>query len=256
MKEMNARRLVFVAAMLVGLSVALTAYHVSAQQQNKIEYGAVYDCGDGKSKFKVLSCKGTGRFDRCEVFYINEYSPGGGFKDSISRGLVLDSINSGCRVKGSTATQTVESGQTERPSSAPTNATSGGAICSALDSDSNGKTPLERTFRGVIRRAWEKEAREGSDGAVTITFQRFTVGAPRAWRPSATDAYSQADPKKPIYPVRTILTTCTDYRTAITRRKMERLYDCFTHKSGGIQCTQVGRTAGLMEDEKQYIPKQ
>ncbi len=235
----------------------------------QIEYGAVYDYGDGKAKFKVVSCKGNGKFDYCDVIYLNEYAPNGiGSRQQIYRSMVLDDISSGCKVKGGAAARTDENGQTgqsqeealadnPKPNQSTTNSgTTGAVACSSSDPDSNGKNALERTLRGVIRRAWEKKAAEGSDGAVTITFQRFSVSAPRAWRPTATDPYSQADPKKPIYPVRTIFTTCTDYRTAITRRKMERLYDCFTHKNGGVQCTQVGRTAGLMEDEEQYIPKQ
>jgi len=129
--------------------------------------------------------------------------------------------------------------------------------CPASDPDSDGKTTNEKTFRGVIRRLWEKEAEQGSDGAVTITFQRVVVGAPRAWRPTLTDAYSQADPKKPIYPVKVTFATCTDYRAAISKRKMERIYDCFVHKAGGWQCTQTGESGALAtKDQKEYIQKQ
>lgn len=274
MNETNPRRLVFLVATLICLSMAAGLHHVAAQRQNRVEYGAVYDCGDGKAKFKVVSCKGNGKFDYCDVIYINEYAPNGiGSRQQIYRSLVLDDISAGCKVKGGTVAQPDENEQAEQPQrevpaansrpvtgdrnqSAANRVTNSAVACPASDPDANGKTALEKNLRGVIRRAWEKTAGAGSDGAVTLTFQKFTVGAPRAWRPTLTDAYSQADPKKPIYPVRTTLTTCTDYRTAITTRKMERLYDCFTHKSGGIQCTQVGRTAGLMEDEKQYIQKQ
>ena len=50
-----------------------------ALAQDKIEYNQVYECGNG-AKFKVLSCAGPGKYDRCETFAINELSPGGGFK--------------------------------------------------------------------------------------------------------------------------------------------------------------------------------
>lgn len=128
--------------------------------------------------------------------------------------------------------------------------------CSESTLDSAGKNANEKLFRGVIRRLWEKEAATGSDGAVTVTFEYMIIGKPRAWRPTATDAYSQADRKKPIYPVRVGFTTCTDYRTAISTRKMERIYDCFTHKVGGIQCTQTGASGALaLKDKKEYIQK-
>jgi len=69
-------------------------------------------------------------------------------------------------------------------------------------------------------------------------------------------AYSQANPKKPIYPVRATFATCTDYKAAISKRKMERIYDCFVHKTGGWQCTQTGASGPLaMKDKEEYIPK-
>ena len=102
-----------------------------------------------------------------------------------------------------------------------------------------------------------KGSREGSDGAVTIAFEKFVVGTSRPWRATATDAYSQADPKKPIYAVRATFETCTDYRKAISKRKMERIYDCFVHKTGGWQCTQTGASGALAtKDKKEYIQKQ
>jgi hypothetical protein len=244
---------------------------VTAQMQDKIEYNQVYDCGDGsKSKFKVLSCKGTGKFDRCEVFYINELSPGGGNKVSTYRSGIEDDINQGCKIKGRPAVNNEpdenEERENETPVSKPNNSqnntlpnkeNNSSVACFASDPDSNGKTANEKTFMGVIRRLWEKEALEGSDGAVTITFQKMIIGAPRRWRPTFDDAYSQADPKKSIYPVRAAFTTCTDYRSAIERRKMERIYDCFVHKTGGWQCTQTGASGALAtKDKGEYIQKQ
>jgi len=72
-----------------------------------------------------------------------------------------------------------------------------------------------------------------------------------------SDAYSQANPKKPIYPVRATFATCTDYKSAVSKRKMERIYDCFVHKTGGWQCTQTGASGALaLKDEEEYIQKQ
>jgi hypothetical protein len=250
---------------IAGSAIALNK--VDAETYDKIAYNQVYDCG-GPRQFKVLSCKGTDKFDRCEVFDINELSPGGGYKGSVYRAQVEDYIKQGCKVKGRPAvTNDADENEqlgndtpvskTVKDKKIPTaNENNSSVACSASDPDSNGTSANEKTFRGVIRRLWEKEASEGSDGAVTITFQKVIVGAPRAWRPTATDAYSQANPKKPIYPVRVTFATCTDYRAAISKRQMERIYDCFLHKTGGWQCTQTGESGALaIKDKKEYIQK-
>jgi hypothetical protein len=237
--------------------------------QDKIEYNQVYECGDGGERFKILSCAGPGKFDRCEYFTINELSPGGGFKGSSFRGTIEDQyLKGGCKIKGRPAVNNAPNGNGQAedgtPVSTPDNGRNNAApnkanssvACSASDPDSNGKTANEKTFRGVIRRLWEKEALEGSDGAVTITFQNVIVGAPRAWRANYSDAYSQANPKKPIYPVKVTFATCTDYKAAVSKRKMQRIYDCFVHKAGGWQCTQTGESGALaLKDEKEYIQK-
>ena len=227
-----------------------------AQKQDKIEYNTVYDCGDSRPKFKVLSCKG----DMCKVYTFKESAPGGGYESSVYRNIIEDTYikREGCKTKNSPVVRNEaeenESSENETPVK---DETDDAVACSASSEDSDGKTANEKTFRGVIRRLWEKEAQKGSDGAVTITFQKVVVGAPRAWRANLSDAYSQADPKKPIYPVRATFATCTDYKKAVSKRKMERIYDCFVHKTGGWQCTQTGASGALaLKDEKEYIQKQ
>ena len=263
--------LIAIALFLTFTGAAVLLQKGTAQMQDRIQYNAVYECGGMKSKFKVLSCKGTGKFDRCDVFYINELSPGGGNKVSTYRSGIEDDIKQGCKIKGRAAANN-EPGEDEQigdetpvsksnnilNKTAPNKIINNSSVaCSTSDSDSDGKTANEKTFRGVIRRLWEKEAREGSDGAVTITFEKLVVGATRAWRPTVTDAYSQANPKKPIYAVRASFETCTDYRRAISKRKMERIYDCFVHKAGGWQCTQTGASGPLAtKDKEEYIQKQ
>jgi hypothetical protein len=249
---------------IAGGAVALET--TTAQMNDKIQYNTLYDCGDSKFKFKLLSCKGIGKFDRHEIFNINEYLSGGN-KGSIYHSQVETNINQGGKINGSAASRSERDEISENDTAnsrknnnqvemLDDNETGDTVACFASDEDSIGKTVNEKTFRGVIRRLWEKEAKEGSDGAVTITFQKFIIGAPRPWQPTLTDAYSQADPKKPIYPIRVSFETCTDYKTAINKRKMERIYDCFTHKTGGWQCTQTGASGALAtKDKKQYIPK-
>ncbi len=257
--------LIAIVLLLTTIGATVAWQKAMAQKQDRIAYNAVYDCGAGGHKFKVLSCKGTGKFDKCEIFYINEYSPGGGAKDLVYRSQVDDYIKQGYKTPNPAAVeietskndQTVNEIPVAKNDQPPTpDKPSGAVACSASSKDSDGKTANEQTFRGVIRRLWEAEAKAGSDGAITITFQKVVVGAPRAWRPTATDAYSQANPKKPIYPVSATFVTCTDYKSAISKRKMERVYDCFVHKTGGWQCTQTGASGALaLKDEKQYIQK-
>lgn len=245
---------------------AVVLQKAMAQKQDKIEYNQVYDCRDGTLKFKVLSCTGPGKFDRCETFTINELSPGGGYKGSIYRAQIEDDYlgREGCKTKNRPAVKTDENEQTENETpvskneKTPAQEKNDGAVaCFASDSEANVKNANEKNFRGVLRNFWEKKAEKNSDGTVTLTFQKMTIGAPRRWRPTFDDAYSQADPRKPIYPVRATLTTCTDYKTAISKRKMERIYDCFVHKTGGWQCTQTGASGALaLKDEKEYIQKQ
>lgn len=255
-------------AMILFLTITFAAtVWQRAAARDKIEYDAVYDCGEDKPKFNVLSCKGTGKFDRCEIFNINQYSPGGGNKVLDYRSQIENNINQGCKVEGLIAARNERDensgGDTADPRTnnnqsviSNEDKTDNSVACFVSDEDSVGKTANEKTFRGVIRRLWEKEAEKGSDGAVTIAFQKFVIGAPRRWQPTLTDAYSQADPKKPIYPVRALFETCTDYKTAINKRKMERIYDCFAHKTGGWQCTQTGASGALAtKDKKEYIPK-
>ncbi len=256
-----------VAAIIIISGAVVTWKSVSAEQ-DKIEYNQVYECGAGKSKFKVLSCKGTGKMDRCEIFRINEYSPDGGFKDSVYRSQIDDSINQGCKIKGrpDVKNDEKEDKKTENESQVsktnkdqdkptPENTNDNSVACFASDSETNVKNLNEKSFKGVLRRFWEKKPEE-SGPTVTLTFQKMTIGAPRRWRATFDDAYSQADPKKPIYPVRTTFTTCTDYTDAITTRKMERIYDCYVHKTGGWQCSQTGASGPLaMKDEKVYTPK-
>jgi hypothetical protein len=126
--------------------------------------------------------------------------------------------------------------------------------CFPSDADSRGASALERTYRGVIRKTFAHAADPGMDGAVTIDFQSFKIGAPRHWLIS--DGYNFAsDHSKPIRELRVVFTTCTDFRTAIQLVQMERNFECFTAPTGETVCQISGSTGGMMRDKKQYIPK-
>lgn len=257
---MLTRRVLAYAAIALCVTIgggAIAFESVSALAIDDIEYNQVYDCNGrgGRSKFKVLSCKGTDGFDRCEVFYINELSPGGGNKVSTYRKGIEDDIAGGCRTKtGGVKTKAETKPVDIQPT--PVKNQNDGVACFASDSDSGVKNANEKNFKGAIRRLWEKEAAQGSDGAVTLAYETFVVGASRPFRATFSDAYSQADPRKPIFAVRAKFQTCTDYRSAISKRKMERVYDCFTHRAGGWQCTQTGASGALaLKDKNEYIQK-
>ena len=128
------------------------------------------------------------------------------------------------------------------------------AACFASDADSKGASPLERGFRGIIRKTLERAAAPGMDGAVTVSFQTFKVGAPRKWLTS--DGFNMSsDQSKPIYGLRVAYTTCTDFRTQIQLRKQERNFECFTSPTGDATCQTSGNTGGMAQDTSQYISK-
>jgi hypothetical protein len=126
--------------------------------------------------------------------------------------------------------------------------------CFPSDADSRGASALERSYRSVIRKTFAHAADPSMDGAVTIHFQSFKIGAPRHWLVS--DGYNFAsDQSKPIRELRVLFTTCTDYRTAISLVQMERNFECFTAPTQETVCQTSGSTGGMMRDKKQYIPK-
>jgi hypothetical protein len=139
-----------------------------------------------------------------------------------------------------------------RPAAVPA---PGAVACFASDSDNKGVTATERSFRGLIRQTYEREAAQGSDGAVTISFQSFKIASPRRW--SSSDGFNfSSDQSKPIYDLRVLFTTCTDYRTAIQTRQLDRNFQCFTAPTGGASCQVAGSTGGMAPEKSHYLPKQ
>ena len=81
----------------------LVAFTTVFAQADKIKYNALYDCGEGKIKFKVLSCDGKGGDAECTIFYINPYSPGGGHQGKMGRSTIESNFVGVCAVEGGNA---------------------------------------------------------------------------------------------------------------------------------------------------------
>jgi hypothetical protein len=105
-----------------------------------------------------------------------------------------------------------------------------------------------------VRQTIEHPASVGADGAVTVTFQSFQIGAARAWTPLDARNFS-ADSSKPVYPLRVKFTRCTDFVAAIEVRQQEENYECFTQPTGQLACQMAGHTGNLMQPTRQRIPK-
>jgi len=126
--------------------------------------------------------------------------------------------------------------------------------CFASDPDGAGASARERKFRGLVRQTLEHAAAPGMDGAVTVRFTRFAVGAPRAWQ--VADGFNfSSDQRSPVYGLRVAYVTCQDFRTQIQLRTQERNYECFTAPTGDVSCQVAGSTGGLARDTSQYIQK-
>jgi hypothetical protein len=99
MKNQNNQRWQSLLLAIIATIFLLGAFG-STLAQNKIKYNAVYDCGEGKLKIKVLSCDGNGRDATCKILYINKYAPGGGHTEQQQRSFIDDNYISQCAVEG------------------------------------------------------------------------------------------------------------------------------------------------------------
>jgi hypothetical protein len=130
-------------------------------------------------------------------------------------------------------------------------ATAGGA-CFASGAD--GGAGLERNFRGIIGRQFERRAAPGSDGTTTLRFLSFRMDGGR--RATVIDRVNyKPDTTKPVYSVRALFQTCADYRTATTTKTLERNFQCYTSSTGGYDCSASGSMAGMRRDESEYKRK-
>jgi hypothetical protein len=129
----------------------------------------------------------------------------------------------------------------------------GPVACFASDPDTNGRTVMEVSFRGAVRKNFEREPRPGEDGRVTVSIQSLTVGASHAYR-----LYEDPDDArgKTIYPVRATFTTCTDYFRRIETVKRERAFACYKNAAGEWVCDIRAAVNTNMKDETKSMDKQ
>jgi hypothetical protein len=121
--------------------------------------------------------------------------------------------------------------------------------CFASDADSKGATEDERRYRALIRSIFERAAAVGQDGAVTIRFDSFQIGASHAWAESFD---WPADHSKPIYDMRVGFTTCTDYRASIEMSQQVRYFSCFTEPFEKFTCRNAGKTGDTPDKNQRY----
>lgn len=237
--------------------IAFCAAIVVAGQtkQDGFKFNAVYDCAkDSSRNFKVLSCNKSGV---CKVFIFNEYNPNGGVESEMSKDLIKETISRyKCAANGDNKTDETQENpdeqQTPKEENPQPKNDKDAVACPASDPDSNGKTALEKSFRGAIRESWEKEAEPGLDGAVTITFQSFNVGAAHKYR-----VYVDPDDAvgKMIYAVRATFTTCTDYNRRIEKVKREREFSCYKNTAGKNVCTIIAAANTNVKDKTESLDK-
>ena len=139
----------------------------------------------------------------------------------------------------------------QRPYQPPATQRPGGGACFASQTGGAG---LEGSFRGVIRRQFEKPALTGADGAVTSRFLSFRMDGGRRATPVDQVNYNP-DTRRPVYSIRALIETCTDYRRATDTRTIERNFQCFTSSTGGYNCSASGSMAGMRRDSNVYVPK-
>ena len=111
---------------------------------------------------------------------------------------------------------------------------------------------MENSFRGAIRKGFEREPRPGEDGKVTVTIQSLSVGQAHAYRVYEDPNEARG---KSIYPVRATFTTCTDYNRRIVLVKRERAFSCYKNTAGEWVCDIHAAANTNVKDETKSIAK-
>ena len=98
------------------VTVVIESRVVAQASQDEVEYGAVYDCGAGRSKFKVVSCEGDEDMDRCKVQTLRSPDPNSIVnEDNWYRKGVMDHIAAGCKPKNGPKRQSATETKNETP---------------------------------------------------------------------------------------------------------------------------------------------
>jgi hypothetical protein len=112
----------------------------------------------------------------------------------------------------------------------------------------NGTRPNTQLLGKLIRCIWEKPAREGMDGAVTMDLTPLQIGTPRRWNPR-TDLGGSAGTI--VYPVKTTYTQKTFYRERIVVDEYTGVFNCSIDSFGEWKC---GMAENKRKGESKSIP--
>ncbi len=111
-----------------------------------------------------------------------------------------------------------------------------------------GTRPNSLLLGKLIRCLWEKPARSGMDGAVTMDLTPLQIGAPRAWNPRRDLGGSAGTI---VYPVKTTYTQKTFYRERIEVREYTGVFNCSINPFGEWAC---GMAENKQKGETKSIP--
>jgi len=112
----------------------------------------------------------------------------------------------------------------------------------------NGTRPNSQLLGKLIRCIWEKPARSGMDGAVTMDLTPLQIGAPRAWNPRRDLGGSAGTI---VYPVKTTYTQKTFYRERIVVDEYFGVFNCSINAFGEWAC---GMADNKRKGESKSIP--
>ncbi|MDQ3800422.1 MAG: hypothetical protein M3384_13320 [Acidobacteriota bacterium] len=111
-----------------------------------------------------------------------------------------------------------------------------------------GSRPNSLLLSKLIRCLWEKPAREGMDGAVTMDLTPIQIGAPRAWNPRRDLGGSAGTI---VYPVKTTYTRKTFYRERTEVDEYTGVFNCSIDPFGEWKC---GMAENKRKGESKSIP--
>lgn len=100
LKTNRRKQLLFAALAALATGFAAVVFEndaIGKSNQDQIEYGAVYDCGTGNRKFRVVSCEGNDDFDYCKVEIVRESSPN--YEEKMYRRMIKGMFAEGCKIK-------------------------------------------------------------------------------------------------------------------------------------------------------------